>query len=276
LPARESVDGQALQDGVIHVAVPDHHLLVEGHATRLTRGPKEHHTRPSVDPLFLSAALSHGPGVIGVVLTGRGDDGTFGLDAIKRCGGIAVVQRPHTAEEPSMPMSALRHVAVDYSVRIEEMGELLARVLGEDPPPTEVHDAAGLEHELDLLLAKGDAMEHLQAIATPSTFVCPDCSGSLWELKQSDPTRFRCHVGHGFTATSLLAAQTESTDAALWTAIRSLQERGILLEKLSAVYEGDDPGRQRELSDAARDAASHADMLRKLVESGPNLVDQSR
>lgn len=275
LPARQAIDGVALQDSVIHVAAPDQHLLVEGHAMRLTRGPKENHCRPAIDPLFLSAALSHGAGVIGVVLTGYGDDGTFGLEAIKRCGGIAIVQRPHTAEQPSMPMSALRSVAVDYSVRIEELGELFARLLAEPPPAAPSNDVASLGHEYDLMLGKGDAMEHLRAIGAPSTFVCPDCSGSLWELKQSQPARYRCHTGHGFSVASLVDAQAGKTDTALWMAIRALQERSILLKKLSGVFEGDDPGRQQELADASRDTASHAHMLRQLVECGPELTDEA-
>src|SRR3954470_14189591 len=105
LPAQHVRDKERLRDSQIYVAPPDHHVLVDGHTLRLSRGPKEHHARPAIDPLFLSAALTHGPGVIGVVLTGWGEDGTPGLDAIKRCGGLAVVQNPETAEAPSMPLS---------------------------------------------------------------------------------------------------------------------------------------------------------------------------
>jgi two-component system chemotaxis response regulator CheB len=94
--------------GTIHVAPPDHHMLLENGVIRVTRGPKEHHARPAIDPLFRSAALELGPRAIGVVLTGMLDDGSAGLRAIKDCGGTAVVQDPADAYEPSMPRAALR------------------------------------------------------------------------------------------------------------------------------------------------------------------------
>ena len=109
-------DGQALQRGTIFVAPPDHHMLVEDGRIRLNRGPRENHARPAIDPLFRTAALSHGQRVIGVVLSGRLDDGTAGLQAIKRCGGLAVVQDPRDAEYSDMPRRACDHVDVDICV----------------------------------------------------------------------------------------------------------------------------------------------------------------
>ena len=105
LPVSHAVHGEAIESGHIYVAPPDHHLLVEDGRTVLTRGPKEHHTRPAVDPLFRSAALAYGRGAIGVVLTGQFDDGTSGLQAIKRAGGTTVVQDPDEAFVSSMPRS---------------------------------------------------------------------------------------------------------------------------------------------------------------------------
>ena len=130
LPAVHPKDGEAYEKGKIYVAPPDHHLLVrEGHL-RLTRGARENLHRPAIDPLFRSAALAHGPRVIGVVLTGSLDDGTAGLSAVKRCGGTAVVQDPSDASHPSMPAAALKNVAVDHSVPLSEMAALLARLAG--------------------------------------------------------------------------------------------------------------------------------------------------
>jgi two-component system, chemotaxis family, protein-glutamate methylesterase/glutaminase len=112
--AAHAHDGEALRYGHLMVAPPDHHLLLDQGKARLTRGPKENFARPAIDVLFRSAALEHGPRVIGVVLTGRLDDGTAGLQAIKRCGGVAIVQDPATAEAPNMPASALEYVKIDY------------------------------------------------------------------------------------------------------------------------------------------------------------------
>src|SRR4051812_1999841 len=74
-------DGQRLSSGTLHVAPPDHHVLVQGNTLWLTHGPKENHARPAIDPLFRTAALSWGPRVIGVILTGQMDDGSAGLRA---------------------------------------------------------------------------------------------------------------------------------------------------------------------------------------------------
>src|ERR1700712_180297 len=97
LAAQHGQDGEVLEGGRIYIAPPDHHMLLVGDRLGLNRGPKEHHARPAIDPLFLSAALSRGTDVIGVILTGMLDDGTFGLQAIKACGGAAVVQDPREA-----------------------------------------------------------------------------------------------------------------------------------------------------------------------------------
>ncbi|CAA9352797.1 MAG: Protein-glutamate methylesterase, partial [uncultured Lysobacter sp.] len=88
-------------------------MLVDGPVIRLCKGPKEHHTRPAIDPLFRSAALTRTRDVVGLVMTGALNDGTAGLQAIKACGGRAVVQDPEDAFEPSMPASALAWVEVD-------------------------------------------------------------------------------------------------------------------------------------------------------------------
>src|SRR5438045_7372653 len=102
--------------GRICRAPPDFPLLFSRHHIRLVRGPRENGHRPSIDPMFRSAAVTFGPRVIGVVLTGNLDDGTCGLAAIRRHGGLALVQDPADALFPSMPQSAIEHVGVDRVV----------------------------------------------------------------------------------------------------------------------------------------------------------------
>jgi two-component system chemotaxis response regulator CheB len=136
LPALHPSNDQPVETGYIYVAPPDHHLLLRDGRIRVFRGPKENAHRPAVDPLFRSAAAAYGPRVIGVVLTGALEDGTAGLSAVKSGGGVAVVQDPFDALQPSMPQSALRSVRVDYCVGLAEIGPLLIRLNSEEVPPT--------------------------------------------------------------------------------------------------------------------------------------------
>ena len=106
--------GERIEPRKTRVAPPDCHMMVVDGTIRLTRGPKENCARPAIDPLFRSAALTHGTRVVGVVLTGQLDDGTVGLQEIKRHGGVAVVQDPRDALEPSMPASAIEYTDVDH------------------------------------------------------------------------------------------------------------------------------------------------------------------
>ena len=131
LPVGQPVDGESIQTGHIYVAPPDLHMTLEGDRIRLGRGPKENFSRPAIDPLFRSAALSFGPRVVGIVLTGQLDDGSAGLIAIKERGGIVIVQDPAEAVAPSMPQRAAACVAVDHVCPLAEMGPLLLRY---EPP----------------------------------------------------------------------------------------------------------------------------------------------
>ena len=129
LDVSRAFDGETLKPGTLRIAPPDRHLTVENGVVRLTRSPKENFARPAIDPLFRSVALDFASRAIGVILTGMLDDGTAGLQAIKGAGGIAVVQDPAEALEPSMPTTALRHVGVDYCVPLVEMPALLGRLV---------------------------------------------------------------------------------------------------------------------------------------------------
>jgi two-component system chemotaxis response regulator CheB len=261
-------EGQRLEDGVLYVAPPDHHMLVEDGRIRLSHGPKEHNTRPAIDPLFRSAALAHGRGVIGVLLTGELDDGTAGLKAIKDCGGLAIVQDPADAEHPSMPASALRTVAVDRCVPLSELGATLVRMLDE-PVPAEQPAAAErdrLEREMTVFRGAGRPMEKLNDIGAPSTFACPDCNSVLWQLHGAGPPRYRCHTGHAFTLRTLEETQAVAAEEALWRAIRALEQREGLLRKL-AEY-GRSTGAEADAlrsEEQAEETAQQVSRLRRMV-----------
>jgi two-component system, chemotaxis family, protein-glutamate methylesterase/glutaminase len=268
--AMHAEDATPLKAGEILVAPPDQHMLVEGDRVRLSRGPKEHFSRPAIDPLFRSAAIAHGPAVTGVVLTGLLDDGTAGLQAIKSCGGTTVVQDPADAQEPSMPSSALRHVDIDHCVPLAGMAEVLGRIVSQAPQAMPAVPAR-LIHEHELTLKRGHPLMHLNEIGTPSAFVCPDCSGGLWELKDVDPPRYRCHTGHAYTLRTLQHAHSIGTDEALWNALRALQEQRFLLEK--GLTSGLLPSEHEAWEAAARRLEHEAMALRQLLESHQSPVE---
>jgi two-component system chemotaxis response regulator CheB len=234
LKAKHPAEGESIEKGKIYIAPPDHHLLLEVNRIRLTKGPKENRFRPAVDPLFRSAAYAYGPRVIGVVLSGALDDGTAGLWAIKDRGGIAVVQDPAEAEQPSMPASALANIRVDYCLPLSEIPPLLVtltqQAVGEE---SRVPVSKHLEIETKIALG-GDAADlDVKQLGEVSEFTCPDCHGSLIKLTNDKLLRFRCHTGHSFGSASLLAEQTDSVEQSLWTAIRVVEERIRLLKHLA-------------------------------------------
>jgi chemotaxis response regulator CheB len=128
LHAHFAREGELIRRGEIYVAPPDHHLLVRRGHLRLSRGPRVNWSRPAIDALFASAAKTYGSSVIGVLLTGRLNDGTAGLYEVKRHGGMTIVQDPSDAMCPGMPASALKHVTVDHCVPLAAMPRILFQV----------------------------------------------------------------------------------------------------------------------------------------------------
>ena len=263
-------DGAPLETGRVHVAIPNHHLLIDSSGRlRLSRGPKENRSRPAIDPMFRSAALAFGARVIGVVLTGYLNDGSAGLKAVKLCGGACVVQDPKEAEAPSMPLSALRLVPSARQVAIEKLPALLTSLVGsaaEKEPPMAKHRLRELEIEAAIAAGDQDALRGTRTLGKPSPLTCPDCHGALFEIT-SEPSlkRYRCHTGHAFTADSLLASIEESTENMLWSAVRALQEKAILLHHLATHAEAlGDVDRASTLRSEAELAKKSADHVRQV------------
>jgi two-component system, chemotaxis family, protein-glutamate methylesterase/glutaminase len=251
-------DGAALEIGAIHVAPPDHHLLVEAGRTRLVRGPRENRHRPAVDPLFRSAARAYGPQAIGVILTGGLDDGTQGLLAVKAQGGIAIVQDPADAAADGMPRSALRHVRVDHCVPLAEIAPLLVR-LTREPAAVTTPGANGASN-----FEQGGAI----AAQVPSPFSCPDCNGVLSETVEDQMLHFRCRVGHAFSAETLLAQQSDGIEAALWAGVRALEESADLARRMALrLGRGGANRNVARLVDRARIAENNAARVRTMLTS---------
>jgi two-component system chemotaxis response regulator CheB len=265
LAAVNATNGERLLDGRIYVAPPDHHLLVEPGRVRVTRGPKENRFRPAIDPLFRSAAQVSGPAAIGVILTGNLDDGTAGLWAVKRLGGIAVVQHPDDASFPSMPLSALKHVNVDHVVPLSQMGALLTRLTRAQPFATPLPASNSIEIEVNIAKT-GNALDAgVETLGGPSRYACPECHGVLLELKEGDRLRFRCHTGHAYSTESLLAALNEGIDESLWLGVRALEEGALLMSHLAAHMREQGDRDAASFARAAEDAHDRARRLRQLT-----------
>jgi two-component system chemotaxis response regulator CheB len=265
LPAVTARDGVRLEPGHIYVAPPDHHLLVEPGVARVTKGPKENRFRPAIDPLFRSAAQVYGPAAIGVVLTGSLDDGTAGLWAIKRLGGTAIVQDPAEALFPSMPSSALAHVRVDHVAGLARIAALLHDITRREiaAPAAEIAPGTTLEMEVDIAKDRNAYDAGVEQFGDPSPFACPECHGVLLKLDEDGRLRFRCHTGHAYSIESLVAAASEGIEHSLWTAIRTLEEGALLMERtarhLEEHHDGNGAG---ECRSQAHDARRHSTVLR--------------
>jgi two-component system chemotaxis response regulator CheB len=273
LRAVTAEDGAVIRHGRIYVAPPDRHIMLTEGRVRVVAGPKENRHRPSLDPLFRTAARVYGARVIGVILTGSGDDGTAGLREIKARGGIAVVQHPKDALSPEMPLSALEFAQVDHCVPLQEIPKLLARLVGEAPP-------AGAEEEGTAAMAAShrrpypspgppaDAEE--QPLPGPMDgFTCPHCNGHLWEVEESDGfLRYRCRVGHVLGADSLLAEKDVALESTLWAAVNEFQEGAALSRRMAerAAERGQDLVVRR-LVGRAEDSERHASVLLEVLAS---------
>jgi two-component system, chemotaxis family, protein-glutamate methylesterase/glutaminase len=261
LPAAHVKDGEPIQPGRVYVAPPDHHVLLRTGHVHLSRGPRENGHRPAIDPLFRSAAREYATRVIGLVLSGALDDGTAGLLAIKSRGGTAVVQDPADALYPGMPGNALEQVQVDHVAAAASMGKLLARLITDQavPPADPAPRAMQVEVEME-----GFSLEAFEGNhpGRPSGFSCPDCNGVLWQIQDGGLERYRCRVGHAWSPESLLTQQSEALEAALWIALRSLEERAALARRLA------EPARRRGHSITAtrfEEQAAEAEHAARLV-----------
>ncbi len=266
LPAVVAKDGERIVPGRVYVARSDHHLLIEPGRVRLTRGPKENRFRPAVDPLFRSAAQTYGPRVVGIILSGGLDDGTSGLWTVKQLGGTAIVQDPREAWAPSMPQSALRHVRADEVLPVSEIAPLLVRLAegaevaaGGHVVPEEVKIEVNIANE-----EKATDAGVLQ-LGEPSNYACPECHGVLLEIKERSPLRFRCHTGHGYTMESLVSEMDDMIEESLWSAIRALEERALLMRQAGDHMRTSHTEADERYLSGAEDAQRRAELVRRAL-----------
>lgn len=231
LPAGTAVDGETVENGRIYVAPADHHLIIDGRTVVLGRGPRENMSRPAIDPLFRSAGLSAGPGAIGVLLSGMLNDGASGLADLKRCGGVTVVQNPLDAAEREMPLTALLASDIDYRAPTTDIADLISRLVKEEAGPSLIPPAS-IATEVAIAVGRPSDSSIVAGIADPVPMACPGCGGTLSQIRRS-PLRFRCQVGHGYTAEALAHEQEGSVDEAFRIALRVIGDRVVLMEKMA-------------------------------------------
>src|SRR3954453_5806501 len=225
LAVTHAVDGEEIERRHVYVAPPAYHLLVGDGHVRLDHGPRENGHRPSVDALFRSAARTYDGRVVGVVLSGTLDDGTDGMRAIVRRGGVGVAQDPDEALYRTMPESAIRNGGAREVMSVDDMAARLTELATAGRPRRE-----GEEGSMDPIddLPTATANDETAAFLT-----CPDCGGVLTEVVEAGAVRFRCQVGHEYSEQTLIALHPERLEYALWMAVRALKERADLSTRVA-------------------------------------------
>jgi two-component system chemotaxis response regulator CheB len=248
----------------VYVAVPDKHLVLKEGKIILGHGPQENLWRPSIDVLFRSAAAAYDSRTIGIILSGLMYDGTSGMIAIKRSGGLCVVQDPNEAEYPDMIQSVIENVEVDYCVPLEAIGAILQEKTKNGVEKHEIPHDVKAEAEIAERMAVG--IDRVAELGERSIFICPDCGGGLWEMVSDNIVRYRCHTGHVYNEGELLIRQNDALENTLWTALRMMEERKNLLDKMSR--EENSKGWKltaRQKEERARDLQGHIERLKQIL-----------
>ncbi|HUR29876.1 MAG TPA: chemotaxis protein CheB [Saprospiraceae bacterium] len=260
-----AVDNGAIERDHIYIARPNQHMLVKDNRIILGNGPEENRFRPSIDVLFRSAAVAYGSNAIGIILSGLLDDGTSGMWAIKRSEGISIVQDPNQAEYPDMPLSIINNMEVDYVLPLSEIGQQVFDIVNQpgrikkDAPP-DVLSESSIAETVAVGIAK------VEEIGKISVFACPDCGGNLWSIDHDIIPRYRCHIGHAYTEKDLIIKQAQHASATLWIALRIMEERKHLLNKMKVTYENKG-FKSLSVSNAKKEAdiEIHIDRLKKIL-----------
>lgn len=231
LTCKVAENGEEIQRGVIYIAPPDYHLLLETGRVIVGRGARENGWRPSINNLFRSAAAHYSSRVIAIILTGLLDDGAAGMNAVKRSGGICIVQDPNEADYPDMPLSILNQMEVDFVTSLSNMGEVLSEILknGEQDPMAEAPEDVKVEADIDRRVStRIDDISQFEKV----NINCPECGGGLYLTQKERPEHYRCHVGHSYTDRELLIRVSEVMENTFWTSLRMMEERRSLLMQL--------------------------------------------
>lgn len=262
-------DLQPIENGKVYLAPPDYHMMLEKGIISVKKGAYENHWRPAIDVLFRSAAANYDSCVTGIILTGLLDDGTSGMYAIKRSGGLCIVQDPKEAEFPDMPANVLRNMDVDYQVSIDEMGYILTDIFSREA--CETSDVpADVKLEARIARRMSSSVEDVKELGEITPFTCPDCGGVLVKVANDAVPRYRCYTGHTFTEKALENEQVKGIEDSLWVAIRMLEERkNLLMTMRGPDISSDKHTANQHKKDRAEEIQLHIDRLKiMLTETG--------
>jgi two-component system chemotaxis response regulator CheB len=260
--------GDRLRPGTVVVALPDHHLLVGESEVAVSRGPRENGHRPSVDVLFRTAARWWGARTLAVVLSGSLDDGAAGAHVVAARGGAVFVQDPAVAPYPGMPSAALAAVPEAAIATPAILAKLVAEACRAPAGTTGDPVDETLQVETAMAYLDEEAHARHERPGHPAGVACPDCGGAMFELNHETMVRFRCRVGHAWSSDSLTTRQVADTEAALWTAIRTMEEEAAVQRRLASRAAGVAAARHAE---RAAEADASAAMIRALLREGPEV-----
>lgn len=257
-------DGEAIEPGRVYVASSDRHLMIQRDSIRVSHGPRVNRSRPAIDLLFRSAAVAYNVRTIGVILSGLLSDGTAGLAAIQKCGGITVAQDPKDALFGDMPGSAMEATEIDYIKPAAEIGELLNEIVASPAKQNgQIPEEIMLENRLDL--NKKTDIPKMDELGERSAIGCPECGGPMWKINGKNRDRYRCHIGHSLDKRSLMDGQNEQIEKTLRVAVRTLEEKMQVQEKLLKSGNGSTKNSGNILQERVNETKSHIDRLRNLI-----------
>ena len=250
-------DGDPIIAGRGVVCPADVHLVVDDSHFQLNAGPRENHSRPSIDVLFRSIAQTLGEAGAGIILSGLLDDGAAGMRMLRERGGLTIAQDPEEALHSGMPRSAIA-AGAEYVKTIDQMDELL--------------EAFGTKRRA----VHGTPVAAAGNGARLTRFTCPDCSGVLAEQQDGDFFYYRCRVGHTFSPQTLHEQKGAAIEDALWAAIQILEEQAELTERVArrARSRGDETLARR-MDTRTKRYRERANMVRASLPSVDDAIETS-
>lgn len=262
----ECEEGLEIEAGKVYVAIPNHHMVIIDKKLHNSKGPRENLFRPSIDVLFRSAAVAYGNQCVGVLLSGRLNDGTVGLEAVKRCGGLTIIQNPETAEFSGMPLTAKKFVDIDYTIELEDMAEVIREIVKSELPG-KVKVPKSLIREAEIATKIKSQVHTEDILGEKVALSCASCGGPLWRIKDTGIERYRCHVGHSFSQESLLLAQNENLEETLWVCLRTLEEKKVLMMNMAENFiEKGSREIARSYNSKIEEVDEHINRLRELMD----------